>query len=290
MEIALALIEIFKDAIVTFAGLFIVWIILGAATSQLTDWYSHLNRWRANVLEDAITNIFADPELTHIFYNHPLIKSLHGNGGRRKPSSIPSEHFASVIFNLILKAGTEESAVDPAVDKIRKNVNALKANTNNDLRDLAYVLDALLVDIFEGAEKTDAALAGARQRVENWYNEIMSRLSEDYKRKIQPWFLIFGIVFAAFINADTLAIVNHLGVQPSPTPIEQSAEVLKSALIPLGWASENIPHDINGWLVKFGGIIFSGLVAAEIAPIWKDLIRRLLPSQRTNKPVADTNE
>ena len=297
MDLALALIEIFKDTIVTFAGLFIVWIILGAATSQLTEWLSQLNKWRADILKDAIVNIFGDKYLTDKFYEHPLIRSFYGGGGKDRPSLIPGEYFATVVFDLILKADPEVSAqtstatLSPSIiEKLRGNIETLKMSGAYELGYLAYAIDNLLVDITPDIQKADTAIAEARQRVKNWYNEIVSRLGEEYKRKIQPWFIIFGIVLAALINADTLAIVNHLSVQPSSVALEQSTQAIKTALIPLGWVSENIPHNLSGWLVKFGGIIFSGLVAAEIAPIWNDLIRRILPIQRSTKSAAGGSE
>jgi hypothetical protein len=51
---------------------------------------------------------------------------------------------------------------------------------------------------------------------------------------------------------------------------------LDELAIPIGWTKENFPVDGYGWLVKFGGLIITAAAAAQGAPFWFDLMRKLL--------------
>ena len=347
-------------------GVMFVWILLAAITSQIQDWLSQILKWRANMLEESIENILVDDDLTKQFYTHPLIKGLHSEGGQRKPAAIPNKQFASVIFDMLLKAGTEESVVAKNKDNVEAKINDAKGMINqaadtieqvkktsvyarlrekidtfkqipatdppepgnkkktnsNDFRDISIVLDTLWVDI----EDADQDIGEARKRLESWFDDAMTRLGGAYKRKMQGWALIIGIILALLLNADSLAIANSLwtdpavrealvaqaqqlnlqdlgvptatpqpgNIQPTPEPgsteatpapqtdsqqaAAQNLAKLQSLSIPIGWTSENIPArgDVNGWVMKFGGILLSGIAAAQGAPFWFEIVRKLL--------------
>jgi hypothetical protein len=51
---------------------------------------------------------------------------------------------------------------------------------------------------------------------------------------------------------------------------------LEELAIPIGWTKENIPLDGYGWLVKSGGLLITAAAAAQGAPFWFDLMRKLL--------------
>lgn len=285
-------------------GVMFVWIMLAAVTSQVQDWVSQWLQWRPQLLEESIRNILADDELAHKFYDHPLIKSLHSQGGARKPSQIPNRQFASVIFDMVINAGTQESAgqdMQVALEKFRSNITAFRRNTGNDLNNLAQSLDTILVDVSANVEKADQSLAEARTRIESWFNDSMDRLSGAYKRKAQAASLLIGVIIALVLNADSLAIANKLWSDPlvreaivaqaeqyKPTEdqtgtnpeeaIAQSIGKLQGLSVPIGWTSDNMPKsgDVNGWLMKIGGIIMSGVAAAQGAPFWFDMMRKLL--------------
>jgi len=288
----------------TAIGVLMVWIMLAGITSQVQEWISQWRAWRPQMLEEAIRNILASDDLTADFYGHPLIKSLHNKQGTRKPSQIPNKQFASVLFDMFINAGTEESVsydVKTALEKMKTNITAMRANPNEKMRDLAKTMDTILVDVSLDVDKVDRSLAEARQRIETWYDDAMERLSGAYRRRIYIWTIVIGIFMSAVLNADSLAIANTLWTEPLirealvaqaeklnlddlglPTDSQQGAaqniENLRSLPIPLGWTPENMPEagDWNGWLMKVGGILVSGLAAAQGAPFWFDLMRKLL--------------
>ncbi len=283
-------------------GVMFVWIMLAAITSQVQDWISQWLQWRPKLLEESIRNILADDELAGKFYDHPLIKSLHSKNGTRKPSQIPNRQFASVVFDMIINANTEESVghdMQAALEKFRTNVTAIRRNAGDDLNNLAQSLDTILVDVSAKAEKAEESLAEARNRVESWFNDSMDRLSGAYKRKAQAASLLIGVVLAAALNADSLAIANKLWSDPLvrealvaqadqfQLPQEQQSQdpqaaaaayigKLQGLSVPLGWTPDNMPGDANGWFLKIGGLIVSGIAAAQGAPFWFDMMRKLL--------------
>ena len=293
-------------------GVIFIWVLLALITSALQEWISQMLQWRPKMLEEAIGNILADKDLSEKFYKHPLIKSLHSSGGERKPSAIPSQQFASVVFDLVINAGTSKSKMKSAKEftkKLRGSVAALKAQQgSNDFRKLAETLDALLIDVSDKANKADAAVADARKRVENWFDDAMVRLSGSYKRKIHVYSIIIGVVLAATINADSLAIANHLWREPLvrqalaaqaeqfELPEEQEGQDPKEAAtqyyqqlqglsenvsFPLGWSKDTMPKpfdpfDISGWPAKIIGILVSGAAAAQGAPFWFDIMKKFL--------------
>jgi hypothetical protein len=293
-------------------GVLFVWIMLAAITSQIQEWISQWLRWRPQFLEETIGNILAKEELTQEFYEHPLIKSLHSKKGNRKPSKIPGRQFASVVFDMLINAGTERSVANDmqsVLERFRTNTLALSQNKESKLHNLAKALDTLLVDVSVNVEKTDVSIAEARGRIEEWFGDAMERLSGAYKRRMQACALLIGIILAAVLNADSLAIANTLWTEPlvrealaaqaeqlkledlgipeegqdaapPQTDPQQAATQnigkLRNLAIPLGWTPANIPSSTGDWILKIGGILLSGLAAAQGSPFWFDIMRKIL--------------
>jgi hypothetical protein len=252
------------------------------------------------MLEESVRNILTSDQLSADFYDHPLIKSLHSKKGTVKPSYIPNRQFASVLFDMFINAGTDKSAgveLKSVLERFRSNVSNFRAEQANPLKDLAKALDTLLVDLAMDVENADRTLAEARGRIEAWFGDAMERLSGVYKRKLQLWTIMIGILLAAALNADSLAIADTLWKAPvvreaivaqaeklnledlgigTPQNAPRNVEMLKNFPIPLGWSTENLPGNLNGWFVKVGGILLSGIAAAQGAPFWFDIMRKLL--------------
>jgi hypothetical protein len=286
-------------------GMIFVWIILAVITSQVQEWIASILAWRAHMLEDAIENMLADPGLKDKLYDHPLIKGLYSNKGKRKPGGIPPDKFALVLFEEIMNSGVTVEDVKSTFDKLKKKVEALKdMQGNNELKKFAATVNTLLIGVEEKAGDAAQAVTEARKRVEGWFNDSMDRLGGAYRRRAQIAALVVGLSVAAALNVDTVAIVNTLwkdpfvrqalvvqagqlqapqaqpDEQPAPPPsvdeILKNAEQLQLLSLPIGWTPENIPSDANGWATKFVGILLSGMAGAQGAPFWFDLMRKLL--------------
>src|SRR5512146_1417447 len=97
--------EIFEVVI----GLVFVWLVLSTATMQVGEWIANGLHWRAADLEKAIKRMLNDDNLSRLFYDHPLIRSLseaRANADTR-PSYIPANKFSTVLLSMIENAETE---------------------------------------------------------------------------------------------------------------------------------------------------------------------------------------
>jgi hypothetical protein len=305
-------------------GIMFVWILLAMITSQIQEWVASVFRWRASMLQDAIRGLLNDDHLAEKFYEHPIIKSFHTNLGTREPSYIPDSKFALVLFDVFLKAGTEGSIAqqtDSTFQQLKLSINNLQGKYPN----VATSLDTLLLGLEEKVNQSDVAIAESKKRVESWFNDTMDRLSGAYRRRVQLVAIIAGVLLAFALNADSLAIFNKLWSDPmvrqavvqqaqqaqanqqanqppaSPEAVKQYVDQLQGLSIPLGWAKDNIPaaNDPNGWFVKIGGILISGIAAAQGAPFWFDMMKKLInvrssgavsSSASTPAPAAGSSE
>src|SRR5512143_2232617 len=92
-------------------GLVFIWLILSTATMHVGEWIANAFRWRAADLERGIRRMLNDDNLTRLFYDHPLIRSLSEAGSDRdtRPSYIPANKFSTVLLSVIQNAETEAS-------------------------------------------------------------------------------------------------------------------------------------------------------------------------------------
>ena len=282
-------------------GIIFVWVILAVITSQIQEWIASGLAWRASMLENAIEQMLGNPEVKNKLYNHPLIQGLYSSNGKRKPGGIPQDKFAMVLFEEVINSGITVADAKNTFDNLKKSVSALKSKGEGSaLTNFANSLDTLLIGIEEKADDATHSITEARVRVESWFNDSMERLGGAYRRRMQIVGIIVGIAVAAMLNVDTGAIMNTLwrdpvlrqaivtqasqvketdvqsGQTPSIEEIAKNAEKLNVLSLPIGWSSKNIPTDANGWVAKIVGILLSGMAAAQGAPYWFDIMRKLV--------------
>jgi len=282
-------------------GMIFVWVILAVITSQIQDWIASIFTWRAEMLEAAIKQMLGDKDLKDEIYKHPLIKGLFTNNGNRKPAGIPEDKFALVLFEQVMNSGKTIGEVKNDFEKLKMNVEALKADSSNiGLQNFAKSMDTLLIGVEEKAENAGQAITEAKARVESWFNNSMERLGGAYKRRMQIVAIVAGIIVAVALNVDSAAIASSLwkdpvvrqavvaqasqmqepntqnGQAPSVDEIAKNVAALGELSLPIGWSKDNLPKDANGWGAKVIGLLVSGMAAAQGAPYWFDLMRKLL--------------
>jgi hypothetical protein len=247
MEIALAIIQIFKDAVATILIIFLVWLVLAVLTIQIEEWIASLYKWRATMLEDTITTMLGE-HVKDRFYNHPLIRGLYTDKGRIKPGGIPQDKFALVLLGEVMKTsikatyaentGTvaENSVivikdaninnnventlavventitdVETTFRRLKKSITDVKSSSReHELTSFVDTLDTLLIGIEERADDATYAFTEAQRRVESWFDDAMERLGSSYRRRVQYSVMIIGITLATIFNVDTAAIANTL--------------------------------------------------------------------------------
>jgi hypothetical protein len=67
-------------------GLLFLWVVLSFATIQIQEWINTRLGKRAEMVETAILEMLANPNLKAQFYDHPVIRDLIAKT-RMKPSS-----------------------------------------------------------------------------------------------------------------------------------------------------------------------------------------------------------
>ncbi len=127
--------EIFEVVI----GLVFVWLVLSTATMQVGEWIANGLHWRAADLEKAIKRMLNDDNLTRLFYDHPLIRSLSEDKQNQdaRPSYIPANKFSTVLLSVIQNAETEASlllqglySLFPGLARIRSNPRQKQARAD----------------------------------------------------------------------------------------------------------------------------------------------------------------
>lgn len=124
--------------------------------------------------------------------NHPLIDAL-SHGERGAPSYIPAQPFALALFDLIAPS---DGQTPQTLRTVRQSAEKLPQH-------LRKVLLPLIDDAGGDLKK-------AREKVENWYDQAMDRLTGVYKRWNMVILLCISFVVAAGLNADSWMLAKAL--------------------------------------------------------------------------------
>lgn len=234
------------------------------------------------------------------FFNHPLIKSLRE--GDTNPSYIPPATFANVIFDIFAVADgrpKDLAAFTSGVDAV------FKEKPNADLQKVLLLL---------AGQSSDSA--ELKKRLEEWFNDAMTRVSARYKCRTQLPLLGLAVVVCLTINADTFRIARDLYQDPAmrqavlqqvqaslpkieerlANPQDQSAKALMDQLnanvgqmqqagLSLGWKGLD---DFAANIGKgFFGILLTAMAASLGAPFWFDILKRFMSIRAVGKSLEE---
>lgn len=191
---------------------------------------------------------------------------------------------------------------------------------------LMDTMDGLIMDAQGIISVGEIKLKEFRTSIESWFNNAMDRLSGYYKRRAQLFTFLIGLILAAFLNIDSIAIVRTLWQEPTtrsaivaeaqalealpeedpsvPETLDRIDEKLKALSLPVGWNKLNsaecrnvrkdpdawqaacvitaetyplgMPTGVLFWLEKVLGFLLSGAAAAQGAPFWFDIMKKLI--------------
>jgi hypothetical protein len=258
---------------------------------------------RATTLETAIRNMLADPQgsiTSKLIQNHLIAGTVEPG---TKPAYISSRNFALALFDVIAPASPGQS----------RTVQDLKNGVSNfpDPR-----VSQALLGLLDSAQQ-DVDLA--RQRVENWYDDAMERVSGAYKRRAQLVIAALGLGLCIGLNVDSLMIIRELwndealrtavaaeAQKQADTPQAMAkcedkdkdplncvaASIRAANVPPIGWAGDGVrawPKP-SGWLRKVLGILISSVAVAMGAPFWFDLLNKVVNLRLTGSPPPDSRQ
>jgi hypothetical protein len=283
------------------AGLIFIYLVLSAVCSGIKELIARALDMRANTLEKAIRNMLADPggSITSKLIQNHLIAGTVEPGV--KPPYISSRNFALALFDVIAPTNASQS----------RTVQDLKNGVGNfpDPR-----VGKALLGLLDSAQQ-DVDLA--RDRVENWYDDTMERVSGAYKRRAQVLIAVLGLGLCVGLNVDSLMIIRELwndealrtavaaeaqkqvetpqATEKCPDnakdPLNCVAASIRAAnMPPIGWAGDGVralPQS-SGWLWKVFGILISTVAVAMGAPFWFDLLNKIVNLRLTGSPPPDS--
>ncbi len=233
---------------------------------------------------------------------HPLIK----NGPNNLPSYLSADSFASALLHVL-----RDGSALPIFSQIERTVAALPDG------DLKTILSGFI-------NKAGGDLDKLHNRVEDWFDAEMDRLSGIYKRVAQYATLVIGAVLIVALNVNSLHLGKELWVE---SPVQLSAMVaqanntvasspdyqkfhdnmndslgsLKNLDLPIGWASDKnfvAPNSVSNVGTDAGVIL--GAAPANIigwlitlfaitlgAPFWFDIAQNFVNLRNAGqKPAA----
>ncbi len=230
---------------------------------------------------------------TKAMYEHPLIKGLAKGG--RSPSYIPSRQFGAALFDILARAGTEASGALKGFDAFARGVSGIK---NAGVRDS---LQSFLSLVEEKAGEAGERGAAVRDRITEWFDSAMERVSGWYKRKAQVIAVAIGVALAVALNVDTLRLVDslwheanvrravsaaaslYLESKQNETQGAQSAlEKLEALPLPMGWPGRE-PKTWLAFLCNLLGWIITGIAVSQGAPIWFDVLNTFMNLRGSGK-------
>lgn len=146
--------------------------------------------------------------MTEAFYRHPLIRSLSENR-QSHPSYLNRETFSKVMLDLLkgrtIKPGDDAAPhIQRTLDGGRLEWADLPIPENSGT---LLFLRSIWID-------AQADVDRFKQLMEAWFDEIMDRASEWYKKYTQFFLLGLGLLIAGIFNVDTIAIVGKLEKDP----------------------------------------------------------------------------
>jgi hypothetical protein len=148
---------------------------------------------RAKMLRESM-RILLGSEFTKTLYEHPAIASL-GRRGKKDdlplPSYIPADRFAQAVADHV----TGEQPITNLA-AARKGINQLPQATAKQLH--------VLLELSRDDPHAFQA------RVQEWYEQMMDRVSGWYKRDVQRQTYVLAAILVLLFNLDSIALIERL--------------------------------------------------------------------------------
>lgn len=274
-------------------GLVFVLLLFSLLASTVMEVIASILSLRAKHLRNTLENMLG--EKMDDFVRHPLFRQLSFATNNRRarlssyylPGHVNKDTFVTIVQD-ILDSG----------DKDAMKARIQEMEEGEPKRMLQFLLRQ---------SGGDPALFKAH--AERWFDDVMDRAYDWYKRNMKWWLFGIGLVLAAIFNADTIQIYQTISssatvqtmlvdmasnyaektdtvVGPNLNlTLEQSVARMDSALqtiqyirspLGLGWDSAGTDQGLPWWLVKFAGLLLTGIAVTFGAPFWYDLLRKTL--------------
>jgi hypothetical protein len=225
-------------------GLALVYLMFSILCSAISEWIARFLALRATGLAHGISELFNDADFTNAFHAHALIDALRPEkspvlrrflatkDSTRYPSYISARTFALAVMDLAtdmagpVTPGEATRAVlktvpqTPAVAAAAVGVAAAEVGASSIPKTVAALLKSVNGDA-----------AAMQARLEDWFNDSMSRVSGWYKRRTQVMLFVIGLVVAAALNIDSFSLARQLVTEPAVREalVKQAGTIVQQA-------------------------------------------------------------
>lgn len=256
-------------------GLILIFFLLSLLVSAINEAVEGVLKRRGKYLLAAIQRLVGS-DLQERLFRHSLIRGLSDYAGKvkeakegarpkkRVPSYIPAPTFVDALVGT-LTAGTTFNSAESLLGALDQQLAGIEDE------DLRTVFRQFLSEVTVDKKDASASLEEFKEKLEDWYNAAMDRVSGWYKRNTRWLLLIWGTAVVLTLNADSFLIARTLWNDetlrasvvaeaekltqegsapiPCPTPTEESdsfvadpfecvadrVNQIEALEIPLGW-------------------------------------------------------
>lgn len=280
------------------------------------------------------------------------------SGKNRLASYLPSRALSAVVLDILvppaftiidqIPANDVPADAQPALDALRADpvaanldafANALPADSPLRTSTLPRLTSAIQNDPVDQLRTAIAALPESnpartpllrmvtdagnnrdafRTALEHWYDDEMSRLTGWYKRYVQRFIIVYGVVLTLLFNVDTVAIAQTLWRAPveqtaiaqaaasaagkTVDDIDTSVTAIKGLELPLGWtpihdgthistAPSHFPEPaLLPWLQKALGLLITIFALSFGTPFWFDVLGRIARLRNSGGVTSTTDD
>jgi len=281
-------------------GIVFVMLLFSLLATTIMEMLAGLLTLRGKNLINAIQSMLGEQE-TQVFRDHQYFKQLSERANlfrwvRRNPlppSKIRSSTFTSILMDILQINATGE---------VQQSIDSLPEGKLKEVLGFHYRECQGDITIF-------------RNRVDEWFNEVMERASEWYASSIRIWLIYVGFAIAVVFNVDVINIYSNLSTnaalqeyladaatqfvetQPAPKAIDSLTvnpdfyaakdrmhtllnENIAAIRSPLGIGWENVEWPTENhrqwWMYKLVGWLTTALAVSMGAKFWFDLLRQLV--------------
>lgn len=190
----MALLGILEAAI----GLAFVYLLVSMLCSGIVEWLAQRSGHRGRCLRAGLLNIITDRWTYLRLLGHPAIAALYKDvkGRIRHPSYIAPDTFVTALLDVLVE---KAKAINGG--HVDSNAHAARICAEHGLP-VGRTVHALI----ERHPQTNEG----RKAIAEWYEGAMQRVSGWYKRQARFQLFLAGLIVAAALNIDSIAIARQL--------------------------------------------------------------------------------
>lgn len=287
-------------------GLVFVLLLFSLLTSTVMEVVAAFLSLRGKHLRFTLETMLDDK--VDDFLRHPFFRQLSyatNRGKRISPYALPAWLSKGTFRDVLLDILRTEPG-----ETVGQKIQALPEGE----------LKKMLSYLHRQAGEDLGAFSG---QIESWFDEVMDRASDWYKRDMKWWLFGVGFTLAVIFNADTIQIYQTLstnavareylvkaaeefadttnmanystdttGLTPEKR-MEKSLQRLNTLLttqveplrspLGLGWTYDQTKFSLFWWLAKIAGLLLTGIAVTFGAPFWFDLLKKLIAFRSGSK-------